>query len=326
MSNMNAALPAGEQVRQLLKSIGVSCVDESSFELIAQGASGRSIIRAHGVIAVVWTHQRADNCSFLDAARGLAAYGLRVPAILEAWQDSAGNGACLVADLGVRDLLSYKGASWSELRELYRSVFESILPLYALRPEWDLQPPFDEALYRWEQQYFCEHFLALHQGLGEAQQASFMQLSSGIGLAQDLASLPRMPLHRDLQSQNIMIHEQQAWLIDFQGMRMGRYEYDLGSLIFDPYMDLSLAQRRDLLALWEEASGVRIDCSIFCACTLQRLMQALGAYANLGYRQGKSWYLEMIPPALEGIHQLASLMPDGVAKSLYETLREEDWL
>ncbi len=323
---MNAELPASEQVRHLLESIGVSCVDESRFELIAQGASGRSIIRAYGVIAVVWTHARADNSSFLEAARGLDSYGLRVPKILEAWQDSEGNGACLTEDLGKHDLLSYKEKSWPELREYYRRCFETILPLYALRPEWDLQPPFDEALYRWEQQYFCEHFLALRQGLSEGPQQDFMQLGSAIELAQDLASLPRMPLHRDLQSQNIMIHEQQAWLIDFQGMRMGRYEYDLGSLIFDPYMGLSLAQRQDLLALWEETSGVRLDRAIFCACTLQRLMQALGAYANLGYRQGKSWYLEMITPALEGIHQLASFMPEGTAKRLYETLRERGWV
>ncbi len=323
----DASLAPFAQIRALLVASGISEVDESRFELIAKGASGRCIIRAYGVIGVVWTNERADNASFLAAARGLASYGIAVPTIIESWQDAEGNGACLTSDLGVHDLLSYRECGWSELRELYRSSFEGVLPLYALRPDWQLQAPFDEALYRWEQEYFSDHFLALHAQMPDAAREQLMQQEAWMNLAEDLASLPRMPVHRDLQSQNIMIHEGGAWLIDFQGMRMGRYEYDLGSLIFDPYMDFSLEQRLELLSLWEEVSGVPVDRGIFCACTLQRLMQALGAFSNLGYRQDKSWYLDMISPAIRGVHQLATLMPgDSTARRLYGRLLSDGCL
>ncbi len=323
----DASLPPVAQIRALLTASGIPEVDESRFELIAKGASGRCIMRAYGVIGIVWTNARADNSSFLTAARGLASYGIAVPAIIESWQDAEGNGACLTRDLGAHDLHSYRACAWPELCALYRRSFETVLPLYALRPDWELQVPFDEALYRWEQEYFSDHFLALHAQMPDAAREELVQQGAWIDLAEDLASLPRMPVHRDLQSQNIMIHEGGAWLIDFQGMRMGRYEYDLGSLIFDPYMDFSLEQRLELLALWETVSGVPVDRSIFCACTLQRLMQALGAFANLGYRQGKSWYLDMIEPAVRGLHQLATLMPeDSTARRLYARLLSEGCL
>ncbi len=41
-------------------------------------------------------------------------------------------------------------------------------------------------------------------------------------------------MHRDFQSQNILVRNGQAYLIDFQGMRPGLAEYDLGSLLLIP--------------------------------------------------------------------------------------------
>ena len=41
-----------------------------------------------------------------------------------------------------------------------------------------------------------------------------------------------------------------AFFIDFQGMRPGLAEYDLASLLFDPYVRLSPAEREAVLATW----------------------------------------------------------------------------
>ncbi len=322
MSNLTDELRA--RVLTLLQTIGVKVTDDENIELIAQGASGRWIMRVRGVIAIVWTNDRADNASFIPAALGLAASGIAVPRLLAQWQDEVGNGACLVTDLGSQDLLSSKEASWEQRRELYRLAFESLLPLYALSPDWEMQPPFDASLYGWEQQYFATHYL--HRHLGRADLADGFALQRVCReLVEDLSSLPRMPIHRDCQSQNIMIQEGKAYLIDFQGMRMGRYEYDLASLIFDPYMDFSWEERLELLSLWEEMSGLPVDRALLAACGMQRLMQALGAYANIGYNQGKDWYLSMIPSAQRAIHQLADIAPDGcLAKQLYTCLLAHD--
>ncbi|MEI3568865.1 MAG: phosphotransferase [Akkermansia muciniphila] len=105
------------------------------------------------------------------------------------------------------------------------------------------------------------------------------------------------PIHRDSQSQNVHIQNAgKTWLIDFQGMRGGRPEYDLASLVYDGYARLEPEQTDELLREWENISAHSIDHRIFRACALQRIMQMLGAYANIGHNQGKTWYLDHIPP------------------------------
>lgn len=273
---------------------------------VSAGASGRSIMRAAGVLGIYWTGQRADNHSFLPAAHGLSQAGIRVPAIL-AEEPLPGNcGACLVQDLGNTDILSLRNADWDRRREAYAQAFRTLIPFYQLRPDWPLQPAFDAQLYRWEQEYFAEHLIGRHLG-GDA--AAFLAQPALQAMADWLASLPRVPVHRDCQSQNIMLHEGEAWLIDFQGMRYGRQEYDLASLLYDPYMELNEGERDDLLQLWEQMSGSRVSRDIYGACAMQRLMQALGAFANIGYNQQRDWYLSLIPTGLAALHHAAAHTP-----------------
>lgn len=280
-------------------------------EPVASGASGRSIMRVHGLMAIHWTGTRADNNSFLPAARGLAAAGIRVPAIAAELSLPDACGACLTEDLGAIDLLSLKTAPEEEMLEAYRLAIDTLVPFWQLKPDWELQPPFDAALYRWEQEYFAEHFIGRHLGLSADKFLSHPALQD---MAEWLASLPRVPVHRDCQSQNIMLKDGQAWLIDFQGMRMGLAEYDLASLLYDPYMELGLSTRREILRYWSEQSGQPLRTEIFTACAMQRLMQALGAFANIGHNMGKSWYLEQIPAALTALrHVIDNTQPGSPA-------------
>ena len=70
-----------------------------------------------------------------------------------------------------------------------------------------------------------------------------------------LGDLPRVLVHRDFQSQNIIVRNGQAHLIDFQGMRPGLAEYDLASLLYDPYVTLSADERTQLLEYYWMARG-----------------------------------------------------------------------
>ncbi len=58
---------------------------------------------------------------------------------------------------------------------------------------------------------------------------------------------PSVLVHRDLQSQNVMIVNGEPVFIDFQGMRLGSPFYDLGSLLYDPYVEIGEAERVALL-------------------------------------------------------------------------------
>src|SRR4029453_13374440 len=99
----------------------------------------------------------------------------------------------------------------------------------------------------------------------------------------------------------------QAHLIDFQGMRPGLAEYDLASLLYDPYVDLTEAERAESITYYREQQvkkGITIDGdfdSRLCQCAMQRLMQALGAYGFLGLVKGHKHFLEYVPAAMESL-------------------------
>jgi aminoglycoside/choline kinase family phosphotransferase len=111
-------------------------------------------------------------------------------------------------------------------------------------------------------------------------------------------------VHRDFQSQNILIRNGDAWFIDFQGMRPGLPEYDLASLLCDPYVEITPSERDTLLNDYrafrqESGSPVGEDfLKVFWQCACQRLMQALGAYGNLSIHCGKPSFRAHVAPAL----------------------------
>lgn len=299
-----------QQAQRIIASmLGELCgrqLSPSELIPITAGASGRILLRGAGMLGIYWTSERADNNSFLPAARGLARAGIPVPAVLAERSLPEGCGACIVTDLGPCELVRLREADRSVRREAWLATLRTLHQLDELRPDWPLQPPFDTELYRWEQSYFAEHLLARHLG---ADARAFLEAAPLRLMAERLSALPRVPVHRDCQSPNIMIRDGVAWLVDFQGMRMGRREYDLASLFFDAHMPMQPEERRELLRAWEAISGQPVDIEIFAACALQRIMQALGAYANIGYNQGKPAYLDLIPIGLRHLREALALIP-----------------
>ncbi|MBC7979879.1 MAG: phosphotransferase [Armatimonadetes bacterium] len=267
---------------------------------IKRGASGRTIVRVktpvhEDFIGIHWTNEREDNNHFVPVAKFLRDAKFRVPEILH---DRSQHGVALVEDLGDIDLLSLKDESFEKRLPLYRSALEQIDRLFYSKPpkDLDLMPSFDAGLYRWEQTYFFDHFIEDFLKLSpvplENDQA-FIQMAEGLG------SSHKHLVHRDFQSQNLHVKDGRIYMIDFQGLRRGRQEYDLASLIFDPYLNHSPEEREALLDLWEEISDERPETSLFHQCAAQRLMQALGAYGNIVENKGDDWYRQHIPSAVK---------------------------
>lgn len=265
---------------------------------ITKGASDRTIARVKSpvhedFIGIHWTEEREDNDQYVPVAQFLKKSRLRVPEILH---DRSRHRVALVQDLGDNDLLSMKDEPFEKRLPIYRSAFEQIDRLFFARVPEDLElmPPFDAELYRWEQEYFFEYLV---EGLLESDADILRENQAFSSLAERLGTVARHLVHRDFQSQNIMVHDNQAWLIDFQGLRRGRQEYDLASLIFDPYMDHSADEREQLLDLWEDVSDERPETSLFHECASQRLMQAMGAYGKILTNGGDEWYRQHVSTA-----------------------------
>ena len=309
-------IPSSTQGRRILAELMQAHtgapVAEADMQMVAEGASGRCIMRAQvpacrGIIGIYWTPDRADNASFLPAAHGLSRAGVPVPAVLAEQDCGCGCGACLVQDLGHTSLLTLRQAPPEQRLAAYRSALQALHRFHQVQPDWELQPPFDAELYLWEQRYFAEHFLGRH--LGHAEPLKLIPQAVGSAMADFLAGLPRTPVHRDCQSQNILLLEDKVHFIDFQGMRMGRPEYDLASLLWDPYMDMADAERHELLDYYSSLSGSRPEQEVLVACALQRIMQALGAFANIGHNMHNPWYLSLIPTGVRTLHSLMRTAP-----------------
>ncbi len=169
---------------------------------------------------------------------------------------------------------------------------------------------FGPDLYRWERNYFRDHFVRDLCGI-ELEPSFERELEAELaGLAGRLAGTVHCLVHRDLQSQNVMIRDGKPFLIDFQGMRFGSPFYDLGSLLCDPYVEFSRSEQEDLLffyyGLWKwDLDSVTFENS-FWEASAQRLMQALGAYGFLGLKKGLKAFLEHIPAGLRNLHRAAS--------------------
>jgi len=154
-----------------------------------------------------------------------------------------------------------------------------------------------------ECRYFQEAFLKGYLGIKERFE----------GLAADFAALAQKALqysstgfmHRDMQSRNIMIHNHQVYFIDFQGGRFGPIQYDLASLLIDPYVELPDAIQSKLLDYGIDALSERTavepkkfrQCFNYCALT--RNLQILGAFAYLSKIKGKQYFEDYIPAAIQ---------------------------
>jgi len=139
---------------------------------IKKGASGRTVVRvvsaaADPFIGIHWKPERPDSDNFVPVARFLKKCKLRVP---EVYYENRNKRVALVQDLGDIDLLSMKQAPFAERLPYYRSALMQVDQLFYARPPNDLElmPPFDDALYRWEQEYFMEHLVEDFLGMDSA--------------------------------------------------------------------------------------------------------------------------------------------------------------
>ncbi len=283
---------------------------------IEKGGSGRKFYRIaagpdQSIVLVKYDLSRDENRQYVHIAEFLERHGVRVPKIH--FHDPA-EGLIWIEDLGENDLWSHREESWPARRTLYESALEVIGKLHRLPPERaeplrsELSPEFNAPMYRWEQGYFFENCLGRHFGMGPQEIESLAQLPALEEMAERLGSRPHVLIHRDFQSQNILVRRGQAYLIDFQGMRFGLAEYDLASLLYDPYVTLTDAEREELLDYYFVRSGHANEAEfreILRLCAIQRLMQALGAFGFLGHEKNVPAFLGHIEPARQLLVSLA---------------------
>ncbi|MDR2513397.1 MAG: phosphotransferase [Puniceicoccales bacterium] len=292
---------------------------------LKKGGSGRKYFRVKlddGTSAVLchYDDTRPENALQADISAFLKKLGFPIPGIF-AWDKEAR--AILFEDAGEVDLWALREAPWPLRRDAYRVALQALHHLHTqgcalwqsmgdARP--CLMPGFDDALYFWEREYFIKNAVQGYLKITldkKNVEALEIELQA---LAGRLLALPRQLVHRDCQSQNILFKDNSAFFIDFQGMREGTGLYDLASLLYDPYVEFSDAQRDELLLYYQtlgmpEGMTDMVFKQAFRDAAAQRLMQALGAYGFLGNTKGRKDFLVHIRPALKRLCAVTQANP-----------------
>lgn len=222
-------------------------------------------------------------------------------------------------DLGDISLYSYLKCPREpeEIEEIYKKAIDILILMHTKVTEHGAECPllikrvFDYKHLRWETNYFMERFI---KGIVNINVENLSALNDEFHkLAIKVDFFPKTVIHRDFQSQNIIITKgKHLHVLDYQSARIGPPAYDVVSLLFDPYHRLDDDMRERLLDYY--VSKIQHSYPQFkktlLPCRLQRHMQALGAYGFLGKVKGKRYFLKHIPEGLRLLKGDISLSRD----------------
>jgi len=280
---------------------------------IGIGGSGRRYYRSHSdegtVVRMVCPPDEADYERHIKYSEFFARHSVPVPKLLSVDVENKRAEFEDLGDLSLYNCLKFPRPA-EDIESIYQKILISLISLHVDASnhidECELlaNRPFDYDYFRWETTYFLERFV---EGLCGIQPDSWGALEGEFDrLARTADALPKAIIHRDFQSQNIMITRGVPRFIDYQGARLAPPAYDIASVLWDPYYRLEDAMRERLLAYYInlriQRSGGDFSVQDFhkalLICRLQRHMQALGAYGFLSVVRGKPYFRKHIPEGL----------------------------
>jgi aminoglycoside/choline kinase family phosphotransferase len=240
-----------------------------------------------------------ESCAqFVRVAGLFAQAGVHVPAIHA--QDLA-QGFLLLSDLGDTTYLNALDAR--SAGSLYGHALDALVRIQvASRP--GALPEYDRDLLEREMRLFPDWYVArqLRRELAPVH-AESLETAFSVLLANNLAQ-PRVFVHRDYHSRNLMVSEPSPGILDFQDAVYGPITYDLVSLLRDAYVTWEEDRVIDwTVRYWEKARNAGLpvagDFAVFYRdfewMGVQRQLKVLGIFARLSIRDGKNGYLKDQP-------------------------------
>jgi len=216
-------------------------------------------------------------------------------------------GFLMLSDLGNTTYLQALEQGTHTARELYGAATDALIRIQLASRENEL-PLYDEALLLREMRLFPDWYIAKHLNttLDEKQSTKLDTVFQRI-LQNNLAQ-PRVYVHRDFHSRNLMVADPNPGILDFQDAVYGPITYDLASLFKDAYIRWEEAEILDwLIRYWEKArkAGLPVhqDFADFYRdyewMGVQRHIKVLGIFARLYHRDGKESYLKDMPLVMD---------------------------
>ena len=260
----------------------------------------RRIFLPEGSVILLFQRQTVELLRYFELLKSLSEQSIPVPKIFGI---DAARRVMALEDAGDMSLYLWVNST-SDFSPYFEAVdiLARIHELTAVRGA--STQPFEFVDLINESHYFTRHFLVR---LCEFSPDVLDYIEDEFyGIATEVADSPRGFMHRDYQSQNILIARGKIVVIDFQSARDGFRVYDLVSLLEDPYVSIPERMKFLLIRAYLDSSALTKDekqriIEVYPYAALQRLMQATAAYSYLSLEKGKQWFLKFLPVAVERI-------------------------
>jgi aminoglycoside/choline kinase family phosphotransferase len=256
----------------------------------------------HATLIVMDAPPPMEDCRpFVHVSSLMRSAGLNAPAVLA---DDLKHGFLLLTDLGTQTYLAALDAKSAPA--LYSDAINALVCWQRASRGGEL-PPYDEALLARELALFPDWYVAKHLTTSlTASQKQVIDEAFRLILDNNLAQ-PKVFVHRDYHSRNLMCAEPNPGILDFQDAVEGPITYDLVSLLRDAYIEWGEEREIDwAVRYWQRAraAGLPVDADFsgfwrdFEWMGVQRQLKVLGIFARLYHRDGKAAYLEDMPRVL----------------------------
>jgi N-acetylmuramate 1-kinase len=177
---------------------------------------------------------------------------------------------------------------------------------------------FDVPLFMWEFDHFLEYGIVARQGKPMCADDYLPIRAEFEKIAESLASQPRVFVHRDYHSRNLMVDGDRLGVIDFQDALMGPATYDLASLLRDAYIALDEALIDRLIDRFLDRAAlrgqVRTDREgfrrLFDLTSIQRNLKAAGRFVYIDRVKGNPKFLADIPRVLNYVKRNLQKYPE----------------
>ncbi|HEX7060999.1 MAG TPA: phosphotransferase [Woeseiaceae bacterium] len=313
--------PADRRVQELgdwLQSAGITAAE---IVPASEDASFRRYFRVHtpegSRIVMDAPPDREDSRPFVEIAGYLEQIGVNAPRVLAS---DLTRGFLLLTDLGSLPYLTELARNPARADALYGDALEALSRIQERgRALQHRLPPYDERLLSFELSLFRDWLCGRHLGIELAGEREAAWNACCALLLDNALEQPRVFVHRDYHSRNLMVTGQDnPGILDFQDAVEGPLTYDVVSLLKDCYVRWPAERVHDWVLGWFSrldrslTQGMR-DAELlgrFELMGVQRHLKAAGIFARLCHRDGKRGYLEDVPRTLRYIVEVAPRHPE----------------
>ena len=303
----------------------VSCVDPS-FQPVIIMISGKDNLQD--------IHSHIENYNFFKEI------GFCIPKLYDVAPEK---GYLIEEDVGDTSLEIYMN-SGGESGDFYSHYVRAIDQIVLLQNSFEfpeithsfshslpMRNRFTEEKFFEELKMFYDYFLVRYLGMDIPEKQEIESIFYHI--SEELLEQGLVPTHRDFHSRNLFLKAASVYVLDFQDARLGPPQYDLVSLIYDPYIVLTDRSRKKLIDEYKrkvylsKSSSFMKNFDRLCRiCAIQRLLKAIGTYAFMYLEKHNSFYLQFISPALKDLDKLMDGQEEfNVLHSNLKAALEKEW-